>query len=188
YAAAELWRRHGSLPVAEKDYLMAARLDRARFGPRGLLGAGDVQRRQNRAEDALASYRKAIESDPTSPPAQRARLETAKLLQVMGRSEDAIAAGRIALESARSGRQTIAAANRLALLLIAHGDLDAAAGVIERAEQVPELDDHDDPAVAARLRKAVQAMSARRALQRASDKKNEASTDAVRLDAERRGG
>jgi len=186
HAAAELWRRHGSLPLAEKDYLLAARLDHGRFGQRGLFGAAEMQRRQKRYKIALGSYREAITADPATSRAQSARLEIARLLAQMQRLDDAIAAAQVALECARPGRQVIDAANQLALLWIAKGDLDTAGRAIGHAEASIEGVDNGDPVVAERLRKAVELMSARRALRRALDKQNDAAGDAVRFDADRR--
>lgn len=186
YEAAELWRRHGSLPLAEKDYLLAAKTDEGTFGQRGWIGAADMQRRMKRLDDALASYRKAITFAPGSAHAQRARLELARLMRDKDRLDDAVALAQVALESARPGRQTIDAADLLAMLWIAKGDLDAAGRALGHAEKAIEGLDNGDPVVAERLRKAVLLMPARRALQRALDEKNDAAGDAVRLDAARR--
>ena len=48
FAAAGLWRQHGSLDRAEKDYLRAVAAGGERFAQRGLLGAADMQRRLGR--------------------------------------------------------------------------------------------------------------------------------------------
>jgi tetratricopeptide (TPR) repeat protein len=186
YEAAELWRRHGSLPLAEKDYLLAARLDEAVFGQRGWLGAADVQRRLERCDEALASYRKVIALGPSTGRAQSSRLAIARLLAARQQYDDAIAMAQLALECARPGRQVIDAANELALIWIQKGDLDAAGRALGHAEKAVEGVDNGDPVAAERLQKAVELMSARRALQRSLDAKNDAGGDAVRLDADRK--
>ncbi|MCA8948311.1 MAG: hypothetical protein KDE27_02340 [Planctomycetes bacterium] len=188
YAAAELWRRHGSLPFAERDYARAAEVDRPRFGPRGLLGSADMQRRQQRFEDALGTYDKVVEAAANSPQAQLARLAKAKLLQRMDRLPAAVAAAQVALECARPGRQVLDACNVLALVQIQAGDLDAAERALEYArESVDDLADAE-PERLERQRRAVEAMSGWRALRRARDRQTDAAADAARLEADRKGG
>ena len=188
FHAAELWRQQGSLALAEKDYLLAAGIDASRFGQRGLLGAADMQRRQKRNDEAMGTYAKAAAVEPGSARAQDARLWQARLLQGAQRLDDAITAFQSALESAAPGTQTIEASNFLALAWIDKGDLDAAARAIDHAEQcVTELGE-EDPVVQERLRKSLETMSARKALQRARDKKNQSGKDAVGLEAGREPG
>lgn len=182
FQAAGAWRQHGSLAVAEKAYLLAAQLDASRYGARALLGAADMQRRQKRSEEAFASYVKVTELEPSSGAAQDARLWQARMLQDAGKLDDAIATFQVALESARPGRDTIDTANHLALAWIEKGDLEAAGFVLEHAEEAVAGMGEEDPAVVERLRKALESMSARRALQRALDKRNGAAKDADALD------
>jgi tetratricopeptide (TPR) repeat protein len=187
-AAAELWRQQGSLPLAEKDYLLAAQLDAARFAQRALLGAADMQRRQKRTDEAFATYAKVIAVDPGSARAQDARLWQARLLQAGERLDDAILLFQSALESADPGAETIEACNLLALALVDKGDLDAAGRAIEHAEHhVAGIAADEDPIVKERLQKAFEGMSAKKALQRARDKQNQVGKDAARLEAERAG-
>jgi tetratricopeptide (TPR) repeat protein len=189
FAAAELWRQQGSLPLAEQDFLTAARLDGERYAQRGLLGAADMQRRQKRYDDAMATYQKAAAVDPGSARAQEARLWQARLLQGSERLDEAIVAFQACLESAAPGAQVIETCNFLALAWVQKGDFDAAERAIEHAEQaVAGLGDDEDPIVLERLRKSLESMSARKALQRARDKQAEAGKDAVGFDRERSGG
>ncbi|MFN3242690.1 MAG: tetratricopeptide repeat protein [Planctomycetota bacterium] len=186
WSAAELWRRHGSLLLAEKDYLHAASCDAPRYGQRGLLGAADMQRRQQRLEEAMKSYAAAEKVDPATSRAQRARLWMARMLQSQDKIDAAIARFQAALESAPSPRQAIDAADFLAKAWIVKGDLESAGFVIEHAEKLVREHEDGDPIVAERLRRACQRMSARKALQRALDDKHDAAGDAVRLDEHRR--
>ncbi|MBM4060944.1 MAG: hypothetical protein FJ265_07585 [Planctomycetes bacterium] len=186
FAAAELWRQHGSLPLAEKDYLHAAETDGPRFGQRGLLGAADMQRRLKRTDDALATYQKAAAIEPGTTRAQEARLWQARLLQSAARLDEAIAAFQTALEAAKPGKQVVEAANYLALACIHKGDLEAAERAIDHAEQALAAFGDEDPIVVERMKKAVEAMSAKKALQRARDKANRAAKDAVGLDQARK--
>lgn len=185
FLAAELWRAQGSLALAEKDFLLAARLDPGRYAQRGLLGAADMQRRQERSDEALATYRKAAAVDPGSARAQDARLWQARLLQGAGRLDEAIVLFQAALESADPGAQAVEACNFLALAWIEKGDLDAAGHVIEHAEQAVASLGDEDPVVLERLKKSLEAMSARRALQRARDQRHEAGKDAAAFEAAR---
>ena len=67
-------------------------------------------------------------------------------------------------------------------------DLALYAGhAIEHAEEAVAGSGEEDPVVVERWRKALEGMSARKALQRASDKQNGAAKDAARLEEERRG-
>jgi tetratricopeptide (TPR) repeat protein len=185
FEAADLWRQQGSLPLAEQDYLRAARLDAERFAQRGLLGAADMQRRQKRIDDAMATYAKAAAVDPGTSRAQDARLWQARLLQGSERLDEAIVAFQAALESADPGSETIEACNFLALAWVDKGDLDSAGHVIEHAEQSVAGLAEEDPIVVERLKKALESMSARKALQRTRDKVNAAGKDADGLEASR---
>jgi hypothetical protein len=74
----------------------------------------------------------------------------------------------------------------LALLSIAKGDFDAAQNALDHAaKSIIGLDD-GDPIVAERMQEAIDAMSARRVLQRARDKQSGSAADAVKLDADLR--
>lgn len=186
FAGAGLWRQQGSHAMAEKGYLLAATADAPRFAQRGLFGAADMQRRQKRVDEAMVTYGKAAAVDPGSARAQEARLWQARLLLAEERVDEAITAFQAALESADPGSQTIDAANHLALAHVHKGDLDAAGRAIEHAEHsIAELGD-EDPLVLERLHKTLEAMSARKALQRARDRQSGAAKDAVDLDAGRR--
>jgi tetratricopeptide (TPR) repeat protein len=187
FAAAELWRQQGSLALAEQAYLRAAALDAPRFAQRGLLGAADMQRRQQRAEAALATYAKAEAVESGSARAQQARLWRGRVLQGLGRLDEAVTVFQFALECAEGPMQVIETANLLALAWLEAGDLEAAARAIEHAERAVEAAADEDPATAERQHKALDGMSARKALQRARDQRDGAAKDAVEFDAAQRG-
>lgn len=182
FEAGELWRRRDSLAQAEQDYLQAAALDAAHFGQRGLLAAADMQRRQKQLDQALATYAKAAAAEPNTTRAHDARLWQARLLQGLGRMDEAIAGFRAAVEAAQRPRQVIEASDWLAKALIKHGDYDGAAAAIQHAETEVGAADDSDPVEVERLRKALEAMSARKALQRARDKQVDAGKDAGLLE------
>jgi len=188
FAAGDLWRRHGSAQQAEQDYLSASRLDPERFGQRGKLGAADMQRRQDRDADALATYVEAAAADPATSRAQTARLWQGRLLHTLGRDTEAVTALRAALDAARTSPQVIETGNELARLLVATGELDAAAQAIAHVEATVAAAAVEDPVQKERLQKSVASMSARRALQRARDQRANPKGDAQMLEESRRGG
>jgi tetratricopeptide (TPR) repeat protein len=182
WSAAELWRRHGSMLLAEKDYLHAARWDPRRYGQRGLLGAADMQRRQRRPEDARKTYREAERIDPRTGYAHRARLWLARMLQADGELDRAIEGYQAALESAPTPRRAVEVADLLAKAWISKGDLESAGFVLEHVEQLVRDAGSQNDRESEWLRRASREMPARKALQRALDKVRDAGGDAVRLD------
>ena len=186
WAAAELWRRHGSLLCAEQAYLRAARADRRRYGQRALSGAADMQRRQLRRDAARKTYEAAEREDPATGAAQRARLWVGRMLLAEGKMEQATVRLQAALECASTPWQAIEAADQLAKAWICRGCLQRAAAVLAYVERLVEDHRADGPEVARRLRRASLGMSARKALQRALDVKHKRGADAVKLDAHRR--
>ena len=187
FSEADLWRRHGSLALAEQAFLAAAGLDAARYGQRGTLEAADMQRRQKKLEAALQGYARAAAMDPASSRAHDARLWQARLLQEMGKPDEALELFRAALESAEKPRLVIESANFLARALIEKGDLDGASRAIGHAEEAVQAAAEDDAAEGQRLRKLLEEMSSRKALQRARDKQTGAAKDAQQLEAAQKG-
>ena len=186
WSAAELWRRHGSLLLAEREYLRAVRHDAARYEQRGLLAAADMQRRQRRLEVAMKTYEAADRCDPRTTRAQLARLWVARILLAQGKVDRAICRFQVALESAASPRQVIDAGDHLAKAWVKKADFVRAAQVIRHVERVVRDHADGDPELAARLQRASQRMTARRALRRALDEQYERGADAARLDEHRR--
>lgn len=186
WTAALLWRSQGSLALAEHDYLAAAAADPGRYGQRALLGAADMQRRQQRADEAMATYARAAAVDQRTARAQEARLWQARMLLAAERFDDAIERFQAALESAPSPSQAIVTADWLAQAWLRKGDLDAADRAVAHARKVVDDAGDDDPVATARLQRAFERMPVRRALQRARDEQNDAAGDAVRLDEHRR--
>lgn len=182
FEAGDLWRRHDSLALAEQDFLQAAEIDAVHFGQRGLLGAADMQRRQKQLDKALDTYAKTVAAEPATSRAQEARLWQGRVLQSLGRMGDAIAAFQTALEAAARPRQVIEASDYLAKAQIKNGDYEAAAKAIQHAESVIAEADAADPVEVERLRKALEGMGARKALQRARDKQQKPAGDAGELE------
>lgn len=182
FAAADCWRRQGSADRAERAYLAAARLDPERYGQRGTLGAADMQRRQERDDDALATYAAVAAIDPASSSAHVARVWRGRLLRKLDRRDEAVGAFRAAVDAAGSPTQSIEACNYLARMLVDAGDLDGAGAALGRAEAAVRDHATADPEQRQRWQKALETMSARRALQRARDKKDRTVGDAELLE------
>jgi tetratricopeptide (TPR) repeat protein len=187
FAAGELWRRQGSLPQAEKDFLSAAGLDPADYGQRATLEAADVQRRGKQLDKALVTYGQVVTMDSGTARAEEARLWQGRLLQGMGRLDEAAAAFQTAVANSSRPRQLIEASNFLAKALIQKGDFAAAERAIEHAEVAAMEAADGDETEAERLKKALEDMSAKKALQKARDKQDKPAKDARALEDSRRG-
>ena len=94
---------------------------------------------------------------------------------------------RRAVEAAGRPRQVIEACNWLAKSLVAAGDLEGAAAAIGMADQAVQKVMANGGTGVESLKKALAEMSARKALQRAKDKKSGAHADARGLEKGRRG-
>jgi tetratricopeptide (TPR) repeat protein len=179
FEAAELWRRHNSLAKADVGYRKANELDAPRYAERALLELGHVQRRQKEIDAAIANYRTVAALKPTSARSHEARLWIGRTLQTKGDLAAAITAFEAAVTGATTPTRVVEACDYLAKALIRKGDLDGARAAIQRAESKIPTD--DDPETA-RITKAVEGMSARRALQRALDGKTDPVRDAEEIE------
>jgi tetratricopeptide (TPR) repeat protein len=146
-----------------------------------------MQRRQKQTEKAIATYAQVVTLEAGSTRAQEARLWQGRLLQSLGRLDESVSAFQAALEAAERPRQIIEACNFLARACLQKSDLDGAQRAIEHADQAVQSANEDDPIEVERLHKALEGMSARKALQRAHDKQNEAGKDARGLEERRAG-
>ena len=106
----------------------------------------------------------------------------ARCLEEQGDLPASVDSYRASLELTTNPRRVIDLCNGLANVLLSQGDMDGAAAALARAEGVVPGGDGEE---AARLRKAVSGMSAKRALQRARDKASRAHEDARKLEEEK---
>ncbi|MEM7201893.1 MAG: tetratricopeptide repeat protein [Planctomycetota bacterium] len=180
----ELRRRLTKLGEAERAYAQAVALDAGRFGERGWFGVAQMQRRQERWDDAIASYRKAAAVRGTTARAHQARAWMGRCLQRKGDLGGAVAAFEQALELTTTPKRILELCNLLAKTRLAQGDLDGAEQVLSRAEAAVPATGPDAP----KLRAALDKMSARKALQRARDKATGAVEDAVDVETSRAAG
>lgn len=187
FAAAENWRAAGNSDVAKPLYRRAIELDGSRFGARAHLQLGHLARRGKDLGAAITAYRKAESLEARSSRGHQARLWVGRcqLLQP-GQVEAALSTFRSAIDRAPSPRNALDACNRLANALVKLGRLEQAQKVIARAETESKKAAGGSGKNAETrqrgLAKAFASMSARRALQRALDKKNKAHQDAVEVE------
>ena len=125
--------------------------------------------------------------DPGSTRAHEARLWIGRTLDSLDRPDEAIAAYRQAVGAAGRPRHTIEACNWLAKALVIVGDLEGAEASIGLADKAVQAAILEGGSGVESLKKALAEMSARKALQRAKDKKSGAHSDARRLEKGRRG-
>ena len=180
FEAAELWRRTENLPAAESSYAKANELEPARYAERALLEIAHVQRRQKRFDDAIATYQKCAKVKGTSARAHEARLGAGRCYEQKGMLAEAVTAYRAAVEADTTPTRRIDSLDALAKTLIAQGSLDAAAAAITQAESLASATDTGPEAE--RIQKAIEQMSARKALQRAQDKKTNAAKSAAEVE------
>lgn len=178
----ETWRKHGSVERALAAYQKSAELDAERYATRAGLQIAHAQRRLERFDEALATYRRIAQATPESAAVREAREWIGRCLEAKGDVDGAIVAYRDLLQQASGPRETLDVANRLANALIDKGDLAGAEEVLRRADSAVPSSGED----VARWRKAADSMSARRALQRARDKRDGVHEDARKLEAARK--
>jgi tetratricopeptide (TPR) repeat protein len=182
FEAGDAWRAQGDLSRAGAAFEKALAGGDERYRGRALFELAQVLRREKRWDDAVARYREAAGVEPESERAHDARVWIARCLDEKEDRDGALAAYRAAVDAAARPRQVIDASNWLAKALIARNDVDGADQALRHAEATvqPELD--SDDADAERLKKALEEMSARRALQRARDRSGASAADAADLE------
>jgi tetratricopeptide (TPR) repeat protein len=171
YEAAELWRRGDDLPQAETAYGKAITNDSDRYAERSLLEVGNLQRRQKRFDDAVATYKKLVALNPKSSRGHDARLWIGRTLQQKGTWPQAVAAYTEAVEAAPALLDRIEASDWLVKALVHTGELDKAGQVVDSIEKAGQEVTGPE---AARVQKALEGLSGKRALQKARDKATQA--------------
>ncbi len=172
-----LHRRVDAFEAADAAYKQAIQFDPKRFQQRALFEIAHLQRRQKSWQEAVTTYREVASMDAQSKRSHTARVWVARMLEKLD-DTGSLDAFRSAAESATGPRQVLDACNWLAKALVASGDLAGAAAAIQTAERSVAGVSEQDAKLKASLQKALGKMSARRALQRAEDKVNQAARDA----------
>ena len=194
FEAAELWRRAGSLKAAAANYTRATDNDPRRFRERSWLQLAHIERRQKRIDKAMALYQKMARLKSGTSRTHEARVWIGRCLEQRKKLADAADAYRQALSLTRNPRRVIDLCNRLSLVLVRQGKLDQGAAVIRQAETAVAKagcgsggkGKKKGKSQAKSLRRALDKMSARKALQRARDKANGAHRDAQDLERGRK--
>ncbi len=182
FEAAEAWRKHGSADKAAVDYGKALDNDDGRYRERCTFQLAQMQRRLEKFDAAIATYRKAAKIAPQSKRAHQSRVWIARCLDSAGKQDEALPAYRAAVDAAVRPRDRVDAGNWLAKALVTRGDLDAATAAITATEKAVQPTIDKGGKGAAGLQRALDKMSAKRALRRARDKATGAAQDAARLE------
>lgn len=188
FEAAELWRKNQDFKAAARGYGLAAERDPGRYQERSWMQLAHIARRQKQIAQALELYKKVATLKSGTARNHQARVWIGRCFERQKKPEQAIDAYRQAAGSTTNPRDMLEACNRLALCLVREGRLDQAAAAIRQAETAaaPEL---ARPGPKARnLRRALDRMSARKALQRARDKVTGAHRDAEDVEGSRQKG
>ena len=183
YEAAELWRRGNDLAPAEAAYGKAVENDRDRYAERSWLEVANLQRRSKRYDDAVLTYKKVVELNPSSSRAHDARLWIGRTLQQKGTMPEAIAAYTEALERAPALLDRIEATDWLVKAQVHVGDLDKAAATFATLETL--VKDSEGPDVD-RVHKAFDGMTSKRTIEKARDKQTKAHKDAEQAEVKAR--
>jgi tetratricopeptide (TPR) repeat protein len=173
FRAGELLRAAGDLAGAAAEF-QAAREQKGEspFRLRALLELGHMQRKDKQLERALASYEAAL-GDPGATPGQRdeASLWAGSVYRDLQRPADARRVWQRVADAGEDPLDRIRAFDRIASLLVETGDLEGAAGTIERCKEVLAGPAAEETRTGERVRSALQNMRAIEELQRAVERK-----------------
>jgi len=173
FRAGELLRATGDLEGAAAEF-QAARDQKgdSPFRLRALLELGHLQRKAKALDKALASYEAAL-ADKSATAGQRdeASLWAGAVYQDLERPADARRVWQRVADSGEDPLDRIRAFDRIALLLVAGGDLEGAAGTLERCREVLAAPAAEETRSGERVRSALQNMRAIEELQRAIERK-----------------
>lgn len=184
FEAAELWRRKGDLPEAERGYRAALAADPARYEPRASFELAHLLRRGKQFDAAVELYRKVAGLQPGSARAQDALVWCGRTLQTAARLDEAVRAFVVAFEAAANSSAIVTAGNWLAKAQIRGGDLEGARTTLARVDERTKAEAAADTPAAKRLKSNLAAMTARRALQRGIDKATGAADDAAEVETD----
>jgi tetratricopeptide (TPR) repeat protein len=187
FRRAELLRQAEELETARAEYALAR--ERGAGTPwrvRAALEQGHLERRARRSPEALAAY-DAVVADASSSPGQRdeASLWTARVLADLGRAADAVRIWTRLGDGADDPLDRIRAHDDWARDLVARGDLEGAAGVLERCREKLFDAAQEESRLGERVRNALTSMRALEDLARAIARRREAPPPAAQTADER---
>ena len=162
FRAGELLRGGGDLHVALREFRVArTRCLDGPFRARAALEIGHVERRLGRAREALDAYQELF-TDPHVPPSLRdaAMLWAGRVHADAGRFEEAWRLWESVVTLAEDPVDRVQAFDLLALALIERGDLEGAAGVLERCRVASSDVAREETQLGVRVRNALAQMRA----------------------------
>lgn len=173
FRAAELLRAAGDLESAGAEFEVARDTGGSSpFRLRALLELGHLQRRARASEKALANY-EALIAERAATPGQRdeASLWAGVVCHELGREADARRAWQRVADGAEDPLDRIRAWDRLACALIESGDLEGAAGTLERCKEALAAPAAEETRLGERVRSALAGMRAADDLPRAIERR-----------------
>lgn len=169
FRAAELLRAGGDTQGALAEFAWVRdRGGESPFRVRALLEIGHLERRAKRTQPALAAY-EAVLTDVAASQRQKddASLWAGAVYLDANRPEDARRAWQRVAESGEDPLDRVRAYDHLALESIARGDLEGAAGILERCREALSEVSVEETRLGERVRAALTGMRAHEELQRA---------------------
>lgn len=173
FRAGELLRSGGDTAGALAEFRYAREQGgETPFRVRALLEIGHVERRAQHFQDALTAY-EGVSTDAAATPGQKdgALLWAGNVYAELGRPDDARRAWTRVAESAEDPLDRVRAYDQLALAAVARGELEGAAGLLERCREALADTAAEETKLGERVRAAVADMRAHDVLQRAVAKR-----------------
>lgn len=173
FRAGELLRSAGDSAGALAEFRYAREHGgESAFRVRALLEIGHVERRAQHFQDALTAY-EGVSTDAAATPGQKddATLWAGTVYAELGRPDDARRAWTRVAESAEDPLDRVRAYDQLALAAVARGELEGAAGLLERCREALADTAAEETKLGERVRNAVADMRAHDVLQRAVAKR-----------------
>ena len=176
FRAGELLRASGSVEAALAEFAVAR--DRGAHTPfrvRAMLESGHVHRRAERHERALAAYEEVFaEEEAARGQRDEAALWIGRVHHEQGRAEDARRTWQRVADGAEDPLDRVRAWDGLASLLVEAGDLEGAAGTLERCRESLAEAAAEETRQGERVRNALSAMRSIDELARAVARRAEA--------------
>jgi len=173
FRAGELLRAAGDLEGAAAEFQVAReQKGDSPFRVRALLEIGQIQRKTKAFEKALASF-EAVLADQGAAPGQRdeASLWAGSVYRDLQRPSDARRAWQRVADTGEDPLDRVQAFDRIASLLVESGDLEGAAGTLERCKEALAGPAAEETRNGERVRSALQNMRATEELQRAVERR-----------------
>lgn len=176
FRAGELLRAASDAAGAIAEFQLARELGaETPFRVRATLEIGHVHRRGERAADAMAAYESVLADTGAKPPQRDdASYWIGHVHQSEGRIEDARRAWKRVAEGAEDPLDRIRSWDCIALTFVASGDLEGAAGVVERCREALSEVAAEETRLGERVRDALSTMRVLDDLQRAVQERDAA--------------